>query len=83
MIFDFAPPDETGWPSAQATKRSSRIVTAEVFIDCSYEGDLMARAGVSCAFGRESRETYRESLAGVHQNLAVYDIVSLQRVWKP
>jgi predicted esterase len=36
-----------------------------VFIDASYEGDLMARAGVSHSVGRESREQYHESLAGV------------------
>jgi len=39
--------------------------TAPVFIDASYEGDLMARAGVKSAIGRESREQYGESIAGV------------------
>ncbi|SMC86868.1 FAD-dependent oxidoreductase [Papillibacter cinnamivorans] len=39
--------------------------TAKVFIDCSYEGDLMAMSGVSYTVGRESRDTYGESLAGV------------------
>ena len=37
---------------------------AKVFIDCSYEGDLMAQAGVSYAFGREGMDQYGESLAG-------------------
>ena len=37
---------------------------AKVYVDASYEGDLMARAGVSYTVGRESRETYGESLAG-------------------
>ena len=37
---------------------------AKIFIDATYEGDLMARAGVSYITGRESQETYRESLAG-------------------
>jgi hypothetical protein len=36
-----------------------------VFIDASYEGDLMARAGVASTVGREGRAQYRESLAGV------------------
>jgi hypothetical protein len=49
-------------------------IKAKVFIDCSYEGDLMARAGVSYTWGRESRDEYGESLAGVRPNLAVYDI---------
>lgn len=38
---------------------------ANVFIDATYEGDLMARAGVAYTYGRESREHYGESLAGV------------------
>ena len=38
--------------------------TAKVFIDASYEGDLMAGAGVSWTIGREGREEFGESLAG-------------------
>ena len=38
---------------------------ASVFIDASYEGDLMARAGVTYARGREARGDYDESIAGV------------------
>jgi hypothetical protein len=38
---------------------------AKVFIDCTYEGDLMAFAGVAYAWGREGREQYGESFAGV------------------
>ena len=37
---------------------------AVVFIDASYEGDLMARSGVSYTWGRESRAQYNESGAG-------------------
>jgi FAD dependent oxidoreductase len=36
-----------------------------VFIDASYEGDLMAKAGVKYAIGREGRDQYGESIAGV------------------
>jgi len=38
---------------------------AAVFADCTYEGDLMARAGISYTWGRESTQQYGESLAGV------------------
>ena len=38
---------------------------ANVFIDASYEGDLMARAGVTYAVGRESKSEYSEELAGI------------------
>jgi len=37
--------------------------TAQVFIDASYEGDLMAMAGVPWQAGREGKDKYGESLA--------------------
>ncbi|MCC5830709.1 MAG: FAD-dependent oxidoreductase [Phycisphaeraceae bacterium] len=40
-------------------------IEAGMFIDASYEGDLMARAGVDYTFGREGRAEYGESLAGM------------------
>ena len=38
--------------------------TAKVFIDATYEGDLMAKAGVVWHLGRESRDEFGESYAG-------------------
>jgi hypothetical protein len=38
---------------------------ARVFIDSTYEGDLMAQAGVQYTYGREGRQQYGETLAGV------------------
>ena len=38
--------------------------SAKVFIDGTYEGDLMAAAGVSWTIGREGRKEFGESLAG-------------------
>jgi len=49
---------------AVVTENGARF-PARVFIDASYEGDLLAQAGVSYAWGRESRQTYGESFAGV------------------
>ncbi|WP_009958249.1 FAD-dependent oxidoreductase [Verrucomicrobium spinosum] len=40
-------------------------ITAKTFVDAGYEGDLMARSGVSYTWGRESIEEYGESLAGI------------------
>lgn len=40
-------------------------VAGKVFIDASYEGDLMARAGVGHAVGREGRDEFGENLAGI------------------
>jgi hypothetical protein len=47
------------------TLEGGRKVTAKCFIDCSYEGDLMAQAGVNYHVGRESNSTYGETLNGV------------------
>ena len=40
-------------------------LTARVFVDASYAGDLLVAAGVPHAVGREASITYGESLAGV------------------
>ena len=47
------------------TMNNGNIFRAREFIDTSYTGDLMAAAGVSYTIGRESTNTYGESLAGV------------------
>ncbi|SEM00094.1 FAD dependent oxidoreductase [Chitinophaga rupis] len=44
---------------------NGKTIRGDVFIDATYEGDLMARAGVSYTYGRESRSQYNESLAGI------------------
>ena len=45
--------------------RSGTVYHANVYIDATYEGDLMAAAGVSYTVGREARDTYGEEKAGV------------------
>jgi len=45
--------------------------SAKIFIDASYEGDLMALAGVSYTCGRECTDEYNEPAAGVHFNNTV------------
>lgn len=40
-------------------------ISASVFIDAGYEGDLMARAGVPYAVGRESQSEFNEEAAGI------------------
>jgi len=63
----------TRQPLADVEKEGARIVglrtpagvhTAKVFVDATYEGDLLAKAGVYWHLGRESRGEYGESLAG-------------------
>ena len=74
ISLDLAPFDETGCPPALPTKAGVLTVKAKVFIDCSYEGDLMARSGVAYAYGREAKSAYGESLAGAQPPMTVYAI---------
>jgi hypothetical protein len=47
------------------TMESGRSFTAKMFIDATYEGDLMAKAGVAYHVGREANAVYGETLNGV------------------
>jgi hypothetical protein len=49
-----------------------QIYLARVFIDATYEGDLMADAGVTSAIGREANSEYGETLNGVQIKNAVH-----------
>ncbi len=49
-----------------------RSVDADVFVDASYEGDLMAAAGVSHAIGREPASAYGESHAGIGVTATIF-----------
>jgi hypothetical protein len=48
------------------------VFAGRIFIDATYEGDLMAKAGVSYAVGREGNDVYGETLNGVQTRNAVY-----------
>ena len=48
-------------------------VQGKMFIDTTYEGDLMAAAGVSYTVGRESNEQYGETLNGVQTALNIHN----------
>ena len=52
------------------TMKSGRTFSGRMFIDATYEGDLMAAAGVSYTVGREAGSQYGESLNGVRTKLA-------------
>jgi hypothetical protein len=47
------------------TMENGAAFSAAVFLDATYEGDLMAQAGVSYTWGREGSAEYGESLGGV------------------
>lgn len=63
--FDYAPPSFEGVPVSMPEEPNALKIIAKYFIDASYEGDLLAAAGVSFIIGRESKNAYKESLAGV------------------
>ncbi len=44
---------------------SGKIYAGKVFIDATYEGDLMAKAGVPYHVGREGEKVYGENLNGI------------------
>ena len=60
---------------ASVRKRGNRIIgilmddgsefRAKMYVDASYEGDLMAKTGVQYHVGREANSVYRETLNGV------------------
>jgi hypothetical protein len=43
----------------------SEVIQAKIFMDCTYEGDLMAKAGVLYTVGREANDQYNETYNGV------------------
>jgi len=53
------------------TTLSGTRYQGDVFLDCTYEGDLMAAAGVSYFVGREGNARYDETLNGVQISKAL------------
>lgn len=51
---------------------SGQSYRGRVFIDATYEGDLLAGAGITYAVGRESNEVYGETLNGVQTRHAEF-----------
>jgi hypothetical protein len=51
--------------SSNPSTSTNQVVRAKMFLDCSYEGDLMAKAQVSYTTGREGNSQYKETYNGV------------------
>lgn len=64
-LFDFAPFTSEGLPIEKAEESNNLVVKSKMYIDASYEGDLLFKAGVSFRIGRESTLDHGETLAGV------------------
>lgn len=50
------------------TMESGEVFSGKVFMDATYEGDLLAAAGVTYTIGREGNKEYGETLNGVQAN---------------
>ncbi len=53
----------------EITMESGRKFAGKMFIDATYEGDLLAAAGVSYTVGREANAQYGETLNGVQTKM--------------
>ena len=64
IYLNYAPVMDEGVPAPEPKERKVFAVKAKVFIDASYEGDLMAFSGLDYTTGREAKSKYEESLGG-------------------
>lgn len=56
---------KSGATITKIVMESGSAYEGKMFIDATYEGDLLAAAGVSYTIGRENNEQYKETLNGV------------------
>jgi hypothetical protein len=62
----------------------ANIYRAKVYIDATYEGDVMAKADVSFTVGRESNREYGETLNGIRAETPKYQfLVAVDPYLKP
>jgi len=60
---------------SQITMESGRVFTGKMYIDATYEGDLMAASKISYVVGREPNSLYNETLNGIHPNGAFKNLL--------
>ena len=65
---------KSGQKIVSLAMESGRVLRARMFIDATYEGDLMAAAGVTYIVGREANSQYGETINGVHSLLKIHPI---------
>src|SRR3954462_2469393 len=74
IALEKAPTDELNAQVANASGDGLEI-EAKVFIDATYEGDLMAGAGVSYTVGREASAQYGEPLNGIRAKTPLHQFL--------
>lgn len=65
LILNSRAVEKKGDKISAIVTEDGNVYRGKVFIDATYEGDLMAMAGVSYHIGRESNDLYDETLNGV------------------
>lgn len=63
---------QSPWQIRSIQMESGLTFAGKMFLDATYEGDLLAAAGVAYTVGREANATYGETLNGVQTSMAVY-----------
>jgi hypothetical protein len=63
-----------------ASMETGETILAGMFVDTTYEGDLLAAANVSYRVGREPVNAYGESLAGQFQNVSWSNVYQFCRL---
>jgi hypothetical protein len=66
---------KAGTRITEITMEDGNVFRAKVFIDATYEGDLMARAGVKYMVGREANSQFNETLNGIRQKTPAHQFV--------
>jgi len=75
LLLERVPADPSNAPGSSSDVREHVPVEAAMFIDASYEGDLMAMAKVSSTIGREPVARYGESLNGIRANTPKHQFI--------
>jgi hypothetical protein len=66
---------KTGAQLSEIATEKNDNFNAKVFIDSTYEGDLMAQSGIGYTYGREGSSQYGESLAGVRDRTPLHQFL--------
>jgi hypothetical protein len=67
--------EKSGARITEIKMENGDIYRAKMFIDATYEGDLMARAKVSYTVGREANSKYDETLNGIRAQTPLHQFV--------
>jgi hypothetical protein len=59
---------------------SGEVYAGKMFIDATYEGDLMAAAKVSYTIGRESNKKYGETINGIQSADSIYTLSGIRSI---